>query len=133
MLRAGEGKILKQLNLLTAQVNRLEDDMVGLSDAELRALTGEYQARVRAGESLDDLLPFGEARIAVTGHLFVGTLRLCGFYVMRNTYKPLLADSLVTSFSDWEAGRELTPPARTLDEAQRCADWILKEWFPEPR
>ena len=56
-MRAGEGKILKRLTLLTAQVNRLEDDMVGLSDAELRALTGEYQARARNGESLDDLLP----------------------------------------------------------------------------
>ncbi|MGB9372935.1 MAG: preprotein translocase subunit SecA [Jiangellales bacterium] len=57
LMRAGEGKILKRLTLLTAQVNRLEDDMVGLSDAELRALTGEYQARARDGESLDDLLP----------------------------------------------------------------------------
>ena len=56
-MRAGEGKILKRLTLLTAQVNRLEDDMVGLSDGELRALTAEYQARARDGESLDDLLP----------------------------------------------------------------------------
>jgi len=57
LLRAGEGKILKQLSLLTQQVNRLEDDMVALSDAELRALTEEYRARVADGESLDDLLP----------------------------------------------------------------------------
>jgi preprotein translocase subunit SecA len=56
-MRAGEGKILKRLTLLTAQVNRLEDDIVGLSDGELRALTAEYQARARDGESLDDLLP----------------------------------------------------------------------------
>jgi preprotein translocase subunit SecA len=57
LMRAGEGKILRRLTLLTAQVNRLEDDMVGLSDGELRALTVEYQARARDGESLDDLLP----------------------------------------------------------------------------
>jgi preprotein translocase subunit SecA len=57
LLRAGEGKILKQLTLLTTQVNRLEDDMVGLSDAELRALTDEYRQRLTDGESLDDLLP----------------------------------------------------------------------------
>jgi preprotein translocase subunit SecA len=57
LLRAGEGKILKQLHLLTDQVNRLEDDMVGLSDGELRALTAEYRTRIADGESLDDLLP----------------------------------------------------------------------------
>jgi mitochondrial fission protein ELM1 len=45
----------------------------------------------------------------------------------------LLADSMVTSFADWEAGRVLTPTAKPLDEAQRCADWILEEWFPTPR
>jgi preprotein translocase subunit SecA len=57
MLRAGEGKILKRLTLLAGQVNRLEDDLSGLSDGELRALTAEYQARVADGETLDDLLP----------------------------------------------------------------------------
>ena len=57
MLRAGEGKILKRLKLLADQVNHLEDDMVGLSDAELRALTEEYKARYADGETLDDLLP----------------------------------------------------------------------------
>jgi len=45
----------------------------------------------------------------------------------------LLADSLVTSFSDWNAGRSLTPPAKPLDEAQHCADWILQEWIRTPR
>jgi preprotein translocase subunit SecA len=57
MLRAGEGKILKQLTLLSQQVNRLEEDLLPLSDAELRALTAEYRSRVADGESLDDLLP----------------------------------------------------------------------------
>ena len=41
----------------------------------------------------------------------------------------LLADSLVTSFDDWEAGRPLAPAATQLDEAQRCADYILDRWF----
>jgi len=57
LLRAGEGKILKQLGLLTAQVNRLEDDMVALSDAELRGLTDEFRSRLADGQTLDDLLP----------------------------------------------------------------------------
>ena len=34
-------------------------------------------------------------RLAIKGHLIVGILRLWGFHVFRNTYKPLLADSVV--------------------------------------
>ncbi|MEM7245175.1 MAG: hypothetical protein AAF533_07510 [Acidobacteriota bacterium] len=34
-------------------------------------------------------------RLAVYGHVVIGCLRLCGFNVFRNTYKPLLAESLV--------------------------------------
>lgn len=41
----------------------------------------------------------------------------------------LLADAMLTSFDDWESGRRLAPPASPLDEAQRCADWILEKWF----
>jgi hypothetical protein len=33
--------------------------------------------------------------LAVTGHIIVGCLRLLGFNVFRNTYKPLLAESIV--------------------------------------
>lgn len=33
--------------------------------------------------------------LAIEGHLFVGMLRLYGFKVFRNTYKPLLAESLI--------------------------------------
>ena len=34
-------------------------------------------------------------RLAIKGHLIVGALRLYGFNVFRNTYKPLLAESVV--------------------------------------
>jgi D-alanyl-lipoteichoic acid acyltransferase DltB (MBOAT superfamily) len=34
-------------------------------------------------------------RLAIKGHLIVGFLRLYGFHVFRNTYKPLLAESVV--------------------------------------
>jgi preprotein translocase subunit SecA len=57
LLRVGEGRILKQLTLMAGQVDRLEDDMVRLSDGELRGLTAEYKTRYADGESLDDLLP----------------------------------------------------------------------------
>lgn len=34
-------------------------------------------------------------RVAITGHVIVGCLRLLGFNVFRNTYKPLLSESIV--------------------------------------
>jgi preprotein translocase subunit SecA len=38
-------------------VNKLEDKMHGLSDAELAALTPAFRERLKKGETLDDLLP----------------------------------------------------------------------------
>jgi mitochondrial fission protein ELM1 len=46
----------------------------------------------------------------------------------RNLGGGLLAEGLVTSFDDWYNGQQLAPPAVPLDEAGRCADWILHEW-----
>jgi mitochondrial fission protein ELM1 len=48
----------------------------------------------------------------------------------RNLGGGLLAEGLVTSFDDWQKGRPLAPPHEPLDEAGRCADWILREWRP---
>ncbi len=42
----------------------------------------------------------------------------------------LLAAGLVTSFEAWSKGRQPAPPHEPLDEAGRCADWILSEWRP---
>ncbi len=57
LLRAGEGRTLKKLTGLAAQVNALESDFQALTDAELHALTDEYKERYAAGETLDQLLP----------------------------------------------------------------------------
>jgi preprotein translocase subunit SecA len=57
LLRAGEGKILKQLTRTAAQVNSVEEDFVGLSDAELRAETETFRERLADGQTLDDILP----------------------------------------------------------------------------
>jgi len=57
ILRAGEGKILRKLHRIAAQVNSIEEDFTGLTDAELRGLTDEYKQRLAEGETLDDLLP----------------------------------------------------------------------------
>ena len=57
LLRAGEGRTLKRLQNLAAQVNALEDDFASLSDTELREETERFKARYADGESLDALLP----------------------------------------------------------------------------
>jgi preprotein translocase subunit SecA len=72
ILRAGEGKILKQLHLAADQVNRLEEDVAGLSDAELRALTDEFRARHADGASLDDLLPEAFATVREAARRVLG-------------------------------------------------------------
>ncbi len=68
VMRAGEGKILRQLKALADQVNSIEDDFKALSDAELREHTDEYKARYADGQSLDELLPeaFATVREAAT-------------------------------------------------------------------
>lgn len=57
VLRLGEGRILKKLSGIAAQVNALEDSFTSLSDAELREETDRFKARLAEGETLDDLLP----------------------------------------------------------------------------
>jgi preprotein translocase subunit SecA len=48
---------LKRIVPIVERVNRLEKDLVGLSDDQLRARTAAFRERVAKGESLDDLLP----------------------------------------------------------------------------
>ena len=48
---------LKRIVPLVERVNQLEAEFAALSDAELRAKTGEYKERLAKGETLDDLLP----------------------------------------------------------------------------
>ncbi len=57
ILRAGEGKILRQLKRISEQINSVEDDFVAMSDAELRGMTDEFKQRLADGETLDDILP----------------------------------------------------------------------------
>jgi preprotein translocase subunit SecA len=56
IMRAGEGKILRDLSKIVDQVNSFEPTISALSDTSLRAKTDEFKARVGSGESLDDLL-----------------------------------------------------------------------------
>ena len=57
ILRAGEGRILKELSGIAQQVNSFESKITPLSDVELAAKTSEFKNRLANGEDLDDLLP----------------------------------------------------------------------------
>ena len=57
LLRIGEGKIIRQLEVVAKAVNAIEDDFVAMTDDELRAQTPEFRRRLEEGETLDDLMP----------------------------------------------------------------------------
>ena len=57
LLRVGEGRQLKKLEALAAEVGEREAPTKALSDEQLRARTEQFKARIADGESLDDLLP----------------------------------------------------------------------------
>ena len=57
IMRAGEGKILRDLSKVVEKVNSFESSIAPLSDDALRGKTDEFKARLAAGETLDDLLP----------------------------------------------------------------------------
>jgi preprotein translocase subunit SecA len=56
IMRAGEGKILRDLSKVVDQVNSFESAISSLGDHELRGKTDEFKSRLASGESLDDLL-----------------------------------------------------------------------------
>ena len=56
ILRAGEGRTLRQLDRLASQVDALQEDFEALTDEELRGKTEEFKERLNEGETLDDIL-----------------------------------------------------------------------------
>jgi len=57
ILRAGEGRQVKNLEKIARLVNSHEDAISGLDDQGLRAKTEEFKSRIAEGEDLDDILP----------------------------------------------------------------------------
>lgn len=57
ILRAGEGRVLRELTKIAAEVNAHESQISALSDEELRGMTATLKERVANGSTLDDLLP----------------------------------------------------------------------------
>ena len=56
-LRMGEGRQIKKLEHVAEAVNKLEDQMVVMSDDELKGQTAKFKERLANGETLDDLMP----------------------------------------------------------------------------
>lgn len=57
LLRAGEGKAVRELEKIAQKVNKFESSISALDDSALRGKTDEFKERVSKGESLDSLLP----------------------------------------------------------------------------
>ena len=57
ILRAGEGRAVKDLAKIATKVNQFEPTISSLSDEQLRAQTDLLKAKFADGQSLDDLLP----------------------------------------------------------------------------
>ena len=57
ILRAGEGRAIRNLEKIAEEVNSWESKVVALSDEELRAQTQKFRDRYAAGEDLNALLP----------------------------------------------------------------------------
>jgi len=65
-------KELKRLQPIVDQINKLEPEFEKLSDAELRAKTDEFKARIEAGSSLDELLPEAFAAVREAAKRTIG-------------------------------------------------------------
>lgn len=57
ILRAGEGRALKQLFKIAEAVNAQESRFAAMSDAQLREMTETFRKRISDGATLDELLP----------------------------------------------------------------------------
>ena len=57
ILRAGEGRQIRQLEKIAQEVNSFESKISALSDEDLRNQTEKFRNELKNGRSLDDLLP----------------------------------------------------------------------------
>ncbi|MBE7370960.1 preprotein translocase subunit SecA [Dermacoccus barathri] len=72
VLRAGEGRTLKKLEAIAAQVNVVEEDFEKLTDAELREETDRFRARLKDGATLDDIMPEAFAAVREASRRTIG-------------------------------------------------------------
>ncbi len=72
VLRAGEGRRIKQLAELVLPINALEPELERLSDEDLAAKTVEFRSRMERGETMDDLLVESFAVVRETAKRVLG-------------------------------------------------------------
>jgi preprotein translocase subunit SecA len=72
ILRMGEGRKVKVLQRAVEGVSALEPEVEKLSDGALRAKTDEFRERLKAGETLDDILPEAFAVVRETARRTLG-------------------------------------------------------------
>src|SRR5512147_58098 len=65
-------RLLRQMNKSVAKVNAFEPALQALSDGELRGKTDAFKERLKAGETLDDLLPEAFAVVRETSRRVLG-------------------------------------------------------------
>ncbi|MBU0508150.1 preprotein translocase subunit SecA, partial [bacterium] len=66
------GRAAKKLWPLVPEINALEEEYQSLTDEELRAKTDEFRARLKDGETLDDILPEAYAAVKNTCRRLLG-------------------------------------------------------------
>ena len=72
VLRVGEGRAMKGMQSQVARINDLEPGMEKLSDAELRAKTDEFRARLQDGGTVNDLITEAFAVVREGGRRVLG-------------------------------------------------------------
>ena len=72
ILRMGEGKVLRRLQNIVAQVSALEESFEAMSDEELREETERFKERYQQGESLDSIMPEAFAAVRTAAKRTLG-------------------------------------------------------------
>ena len=83
-----EARLLKKYEAKAQEVDALKDKMTALNDGELQDKTVEFRARLKKGETLDDLLPEAFAVIREAAKRVIGEfpymVQIIGSIVMHN-------------------------------------------------
>jgi preprotein translocase subunit SecA len=69
-------KFLEKARPIVARINELDRSYAALSDEQLRAKTEEFRGRIKAGETLDQILPEAFATVKNAARRLVGTTAL---------------------------------------------------------
>jgi preprotein translocase subunit SecA len=72
-------KFLEKVRPTVARINEIEQTYQSLTDEQLRAKTDEFRARIKAGETLDQILPEAFATVKNAARRLVGSrAQVCG-------------------------------------------------------